>query len=472
VIDFDDLLAHDLKKALGTPRVLVEGESMGTRKYVRLAWISAAALMAGAAMSEGQAGGFAVREQSTQFEGTSFAGDAAGGALSSMFWNPAAAAAKDGINTESSYTLAFPSTSIEATGGILANTPFLSNNGGSFGSDALIPASYANYQVNDRLYLGFAMNSPFGFTVKPENYWAGSPINGTSRVFSIDLNPDVAFKLTPEITLGAGLQVEYLHLHATGGALPAILQGAFGLGGLPPLTGRGTDLAGWGVGATTGALWQPSERTSIGLGYRSPIDFDLTGDCKGFGLTNLQAASPLGCLSNPSVHGKITTPDTLTLSARQQVTERLALLGTIEWTGWSRTKGSFSYNTAGVAVDALPVSFDDSWFYAVGAEYKYSPFLTLRAGLSYEKAPVTDANRTQFLPDADRWTPSVGASYKWSDRITVDFAYSHIFFKDAPLTETGLGFTLLQADAKTDIDLVSVGLKYKLAGPPALEPFK
>jgi long-chain fatty acid transport protein len=45
-----------------------------------------AALTAG----EASAGGLADREQSTTFQGTSFAGDAAGGALSSTFWIPAA----------------------------------------------------------------------------------------------------------------------------------------------------------------------------------------------------------------------------------------------------------------------------------------------------------------------------------------------------------------------------------------------
>ncbi len=36
-------------------------------------------------------------------QGMSFAGNAAGGALSSMFWNSAATASQDGLNTESSY---------------------------------------------------------------------------------------------------------------------------------------------------------------------------------------------------------------------------------------------------------------------------------------------------------------------------------------------------------------------------------
>ena len=41
------------------------------------------------ASAQASAGGFAVHEQSTYGQGTSFAGIAAGGALSSMFWNPA-----------------------------------------------------------------------------------------------------------------------------------------------------------------------------------------------------------------------------------------------------------------------------------------------------------------------------------------------------------------------------------------------
>ncbi len=61
---------------------------------------------AGSAM----AGGFDVREQSTYFQGMSFAGAAAGGSsLSSMFWNPAAAGyAQDGLSFESSLSLIIP----------------------------------------------------------------------------------------------------------------------------------------------------------------------------------------------------------------------------------------------------------------------------------------------------------------------------------------------------------------------------
>ncbi len=56
-------------------------------KVALLASAGAGALIA--TMSGANAGGFAVREQSAWGQGTSFAGVAAGGDLSAMFWNPA-----------------------------------------------------------------------------------------------------------------------------------------------------------------------------------------------------------------------------------------------------------------------------------------------------------------------------------------------------------------------------------------------
>ena len=50
------------------------------------------------------AGGFAPREQSAYFLGTSFAGAAAGGVLSSMFWNPAALGQFEGIMSQTRTT--------------------------------------------------------------------------------------------------------------------------------------------------------------------------------------------------------------------------------------------------------------------------------------------------------------------------------------------------------------------------------
>jgi long-chain fatty acid transport protein len=124
-----------------------------------------------------RAGGFAIREQSAYFQGTSFAGSAAGGSLSSMFWNSAATAELNGINTSSSYSLVIPDAEVKVdtaadTGAFaLFTQPVIDaapSDSGNIGDLAVVPASYANYQVNDKLFFGVAMNSQYGLATETE----------------------------------------------------------------------------------------------------------------------------------------------------------------------------------------------------------------------------------------------------------------------------------------------------------------
>jgi long-chain fatty acid transport protein len=449
---------------------------MNTGKILSRLFVVSGVLGAGLGAATGaKAGAFAVHEQSAYFQGMSFAGAAAGGELSSMFWNSAAAAAVAGVNSESSYTLVIPDSSIDCdkglAGGLFCNVG-LPRSSGDIGDPTVIPASYMNYQLTDRLFLGLALNSPFGFVTKPDNTnWAGSPIGVTSKVFSLDVNPTLAYKLTPELTIGAGVQVEYIKIRLRSGpfALPTPA-------GAIPFSGREVKVDDVGVGATAGMIWQPRAGTTIGVGYRSPIDFDTDGTCKGSGLTTLLAqGAPAPCdIGGRGVHASATLPETVTLSLRQSLTERLAVLGTVEWTNWSRLGTLHIKNDAGATVDELPLNYNDGWFYSIGAEYLYNPRTTLRAGVAWENSPITDANRLPLLPDNDRLWLSVGASYKYSDKLSFDFAYSHLFLDDADMNVAAQGVgTLFAGSADNSIDIVSAGFKYKLGGPQEeLEPYK
>ncbi len=77
-------------------------------------------------------------------------------------------------------------------------------------------------------------------------------------------------------------------------------------------------------------------------------------------------------------------------------------------------------------------NYQDQWYFALGAEYAYSPSLTVRTGVNYEISPITDRTRSIVLPDSNRIGVSVGGSYRYSDRVTFDLAYTHLFFENAP----------------------------------------
>jgi long-chain fatty acid transport protein len=441
--------------------------------------VAATALLIGfAGLTSAQAGGFGVREQSAYYQGMSFAGAATGQTLGSMAWNSAAAAAVSGFNTESSYSLVIPDSEITATGGLLKNNAgafgISGNESGNVGQLALVPASFANYQLNDRLFLGLAVYSPFGFTTKPDNRdWVGSPIGATSKVFDVNFNPTVAYKLTPELTVGVGVQVEYFNIRLNSGNI-----NNFPAAGVN-LSGRETKGDDWGLGYTAGVTWKATPGTIIGVGYRSEVDFNLEGNCHGRslstfsgqgGATNIPASL---ALCNGDIKADITLPQMVTASISQRLSQQWTVLGTVEWTDWSVIQSPSIVNNAGAKVDSLPLNYKDGWFYSLGAEYAYSPALTLRGGAAWERSPISDRNRSVLLPDADRIWASGGLTYKYSSNISFDLAYSHLFYQDGNIKTASGSTTLLTATSETSIDIVSAGVKYHVGGPrEQLEPLK
>jgi len=122
----------------------------------------------------------------------------------------------------------------------------------------------------------------------------------------------------------------------------------------------------------------------------------------------------------------------------------------------------------------LNLNYRDGWFYSIGAEYAYSPWLKLRTGLAFETSPIKDSTRDILLPDSNRIHLSLGASYRYSDHVTVDFGYAHIFFENGSFcianpsggsshctAATAPGTVLLSGKADVETDLIAVGLKYK-----------
>lgn len=263
------------------------------KKAYSLRMISSVVVGGNLAMcSVAQAGGFAVREQSTSAQGSSFAGPAAGFDLSSMYWNPAAVTAKSGVNSESHASIILGQSELTATGGTLNNPALGSSTSGNIGDPALVSSSYANYQFGN-FYVGLSVNAPFGLTTKPEEDWRGRALGQTSKLLTVNAAPTVGYKVMPGVSIAAGAQVQYIDARLT-----SILPG------LGSLEVEGDD---WGFGFTAGVLIEPTSTTKIGLGFRSSVSHTLEGD----------QSSNIG---SSSINADIELPELVTLSLRQQVT--------------------------------------------------------------------------------------------------------------------------------------------------------
>jgi long-chain fatty acid transport protein len=418
------------------------------------------------------AGGFAIREQSAEFQGMSFAGNAAGGGgLSGMFWNPAVAGQFNGITTASSYAYIIPESEITALPG--STLLGLGAKSGNIGADALVPSSYISYQLTNHLVFGFSLNSPFGLSTEPANrVWAGMTHARTSEIKTYNGQAVLAYRVSSNFIVAAGVQLEHIT-----GRLKAASQ--------PSPTAQNLVVEGddTNFGFTVGAIWNPSEQTSIGLGWRSQIEHKLGGNTFFAGPVAFApgvVGGGKGGLGSASIQAPITMPDIVTLSIRHNLTNKLALLGTVEWTNWSTMTSlvtTCTSTSAGTGVPcagpgaieaSIPFNWHDSWFVSTGLEYKFNHALTGRTGVAWEKSPIQNAvDRQSAVPDANRIWASVGATYKWSDNISFDLAYSHVFVEDSQLDRTqplgGVPIHLF-ADVSSQVDIISAGVKIKLGG--------
>jgi long-chain fatty acid transport protein len=391
-------------------------------------------------ISAAHAGAFAIRDQSAYGEGAAFAGIAAGGSLSSMFWNPASLSDVKGFDIEAVGTGFIGTVDVDLDPD--TGSGFSGSNEGNITRDALIPSGYLAYRVNDRVIFGTGINSPFGLVTKYDSdsilYQTG--VAGTSKVFSLNVNPAIAVDVTDWLAVAVGLQVQYLDARLTRQSLGPL--------GISTLKGDDT-----GVGFTAGVKVVPLPGTEIGLGYRSAIDYDLDGTLQ------TQNAGTF----DVKTHG-VDLPDIVTLGIRQRITDRLRVMAGAEWENWSRFD-TVAVEGGPAPVD-LPFKYEDSWFLSVGGEYDLTPQIALRTGVGYEHSPIGDDERSYRLPTNNGLRLSVGGSYRYNDRFGLDLGYSFVTAQDMQIRAADDGGPAangpFSGHADDHVHYISLALKAKL----------
>ncbi len=376
-------------------------------KSILLAYSAASVFLAVAA--DANAGGLAVREQSAYGQGSSYAGVAAGGSLSSMFWNPATMTQVQGVQSESVLSGLIPSTTNSPSGGSFSGAL---GGTGNIGHSALVPSSYFSYQFNQSLWVGLSVNAPFGLSETFPDNWAGRIFAaGGESLKTYNFTPSIAYKLNDWISVGAGFQIQYASAAFTQG-IPG-LPPPFGVGGLGLTQQAGLSGSGMGYGFTAGVTLTPTPFTTVGVGYRSGINQKINGTfvLPGGPAFNAPFSTP------GSVNTTFNIPGILSVGLRQKLTPQWTALATVEWSNWSRAGTSNVLQPNGAAATVvlnpaiIPFQYKDGWFFSLGAEYQWSPAVAFvpASPTKYRRSPTRFAAlqfRTPTVPGSRSAAPT------------------------------------------------------------------
>jgi long-chain fatty acid transport protein len=246
------------------------------------------------------------------------------------------------------------------------------------------------------------------------------------------------------MAIGASIDIQYAEASLTQAVdFGTICVGQYGLAacdsiGLQPQQDDGTQrLRGtsWSYGISLGLAYEISPSTRLGAVYHGAVSQTLEGKSEFENVPAIPEFEQLFTDSDGRL--KVHMPETISFSLAHAVTGRFRLLADYTWTGWGR------YNELRVEFDnglddaVSKERLNDTSRYAIGAHYRWTPTLLLRAGFAYDETPVPDAeHRSPRVPDADRRWYTVGTGWTPSADFSMDFAYGYVSAKDIPINNT------------------------------------
>lgn len=192
------------------------------------------------------------------------------------------------------------------------------NGGNPFRSTIPIPSFYASGQVTDKLWVGLGVNAPFGLKLDYDADFFGRYDSLYTNPKTYNIQPSAAYKLTDTLSIGGGVDVQYIKMTLTN-ALP----------NLSPLQPDGFARVNgddWSVGWNAGIFYTIGD-TNFGLHYRSRVEHNLKGR---YAVSGSQGPPPPGNVTLAAT-APANLPDIVTASVAHTFTPQDRLMFTARW---------------------------------------------------------------------------------------------------------------------------------------------
>lgn len=373
---------------------------------------------------------------------------------SAIFYNPAGITQLKGMQAMAGATFIYPQTDI-----------YMPSAGMYHSTDNwwIPPHAFITSQLNDKWWAGFGLFSRFGLGTQFDPSWAGRYNSYYARIRSVELNPNIAYKVNDKFSIGGGFNVMWFDLKleqkispTTFGA-PAVLGDANS-----KLTGDA-----WGWGINVAMHYKPAEDWLLGVSYRSRVSQRIDEGEADF--TKPAAWAAIGpvndlLLRDTKVSGALHLPDMVFAGIAWKATPTVTLGGGVIWTRWSSyDKLQITYElpiAPGVGTVTKTKNWEDTYRFMVGGEWKFMPNWRASLGYAYDQSPIQDQYADYLVPANDRNMFSAGLGFDYG-KWTTDFSYTLILINERKIPARPAD-GVLESEFKNGIaHLFGISLGYK-----------
>jgi len=373
---------------------------------------------------------------------------------SAIYYNPAGLAQLDGTQLRSGiYGLYYDPTYQPSKGALNAGKTYEIKK-----QFAASPQFFFSSKLKELpVSAGLGIYAPYGGAMEWPSDTGFRTVGTKSSLIYLRLNPVVAIKLGDQVSLGAGLMVDYAKIDLEQGLrpFPKPLVNYF------HFTGEG-----FSVGYNVGALWHPIEQVSVGATFRSQTHFTMNGN------TSIEQQPIISATSLPASMG-FTFPLTAVVGLSYRPTPKWNLEIDADYTDWS-SFGTSTIRQSGTppfpVQQNIPVHFgwQASWMYEFGVTRYFDNGWRASAGYTFDQNSIPNTYYSPMVADMDRHFFSLGAG-RTGKMVDFDVTYqlgygpNHTVTGSTPSSTPGL-FSGQRADGTyaffSQAIMVTVGLHF------------
>jgi long-chain fatty acid transport protein len=394
-----------------------------------------------------RAAGFWIYEMGTPDLGTASAGRAAlANDAGTVFGNPAGMTKLDRSQLLVGTQLAIGDVHFNRGSG----STVAGGDGGNASGLAPGGSLYYAQSVTQDFKLGFWSGSYFGGALQYEDGWSGRYYSTKSELITLGAGINGAYKVNDWLSIGAGPFFLYGKLDerkAINNVLDGGTDGSLKFQDDEP-----------GVGGMVGILLEPWHGGRFGVTYISPVklDFKDTPSTSNIGPT-------LAAITNRQIKLGLTVPQQVMLSGYQQLNKRWALMSNLVWQNWSQFgEPELSVADTAVSNETAHLNYDDTWGFALGAQYAIADGWLWSVGGGFDTSPMSESERPPALPMDEQYRLGTGIQYSFNENVTVGLAYQYFNGGDNNIDRQRPLAGRIQGDYKSfDVHFVALNLSWR-----------
>lgn len=311
-------------------------------------------------------------------------------------------------------------------------------------NDASTPFQISGaFSIYDNLKAGITINTPYGSGINWTDNWPGAVLSQSVKLQVFNIQPTVAYKILPNLSIGAGLMIAWGSIDLNKGLVNAEtfdkvlaskdLPKEYYFNGTTPASVNLKGTAKVALGFNVGAMWDINDKFTVGASYKSKMDMKVENGDATLTYANEFAESQLSSitgLDGANFSAKLPAVSQLTFGVTYKPIKKLKLAFDAQLSGWSaydKLEIDFLGEKLGESFDQkLTKNYSDAWAFRFGAEYAMTERLDLRAGFVVDNSPVDEEYFNPETPGMTRLLPSVGLSFRPTQNLSVDLAFTYV----------------------------------------------